>query len=192
MDPSRHLHPEQPSGWVIRFGALIRAGGTVLDLACGAGRHARWLAARGWRVEAVDRDGASLASLYHADGIEPLCVDLEGAPWPYPGRTWDGIVVTNYLHRPLFPLLQAGLNRGGVLVYETFMIGNERFGRPSNPAFLLRPKELLETFGRELSIVAFEQGEIAAPKPAVVQRLCAVRAPDATRLMLPECPVPGA
>jgi hypothetical protein len=109
-------------------------------------------------------------------GVTVRQADLEGGPWPYADRRFAGIVVCNYLHRPLFPRLIAALADGGVLIYETFMAGNERFGRPSNPEFLLRPDELLEVFGNQLRVVAFEQGEVVLPKPAVVQRLCAVNA----------------
>ncbi|MCA1973934.1 MAG: SAM-dependent methyltransferase, partial [Caenispirillum sp.] len=122
----------------------------------------------------VDRDTEALAALAGRAGIETLAADLEAGPWPLAGRRFDAIVVTNYLHRPLFPHLIEALAAGGVLLYETFMRGNERFGRPSNPDFLLRPGELLEVFGPALQVVAFEQGEVARPKPAVVQRLCGV------------------
>ncbi len=174
LDP--HGHPTHPSAWVCRFAPLIPGGGTVLDLACGAGRHARYLAHGGYRVEAADRDAAALAQLADVPGITARCADLENGPWPYAGRKFAGIVVANYLHRPLFPLLVNALHEDGVLIYETFMAGNERFGRPSNPAFLLQPGELLHAFDSALSVVAFEQGEVALPKPALVQRLCAVKA----------------
>lgn len=164
-----------PSPWVQRFGPQIAAGGSVLDLACGSGRHARFLAGLGYRVEALDRDEAALAALDGVDKVVTRCADVEGGPWPYHARHFDGIVVTNYLHRPLLPLLINAVGEGGVLIYETFMIGNERFGKPSNPHFLLRPGELLEIVRRRLHVVAFEEGEIDAPRPAVVQRLCAVR-----------------
>jgi SAM-dependent methyltransferase len=170
------------SVWVLRFASLIRAGGEVLDLACGEGRHAQPLAGLGLRVEAVDRDAEALATLAGVENVRARRADLEDGAWPYAGRGFDGIVVTNYLHRPLFPYLVAALAAGGVLIYETFMLGNERFGRPSNPDFLLRPGELLEAFGQALHVVAFEQGEVAQPKPAVVQRLCAVRGPGPFRL----------
>lgn len=163
-----------PSDWVRRFAGLLPPGGNALDLACGGGRHARLLAASGRRVLAVDRDVEALAGLAACPGIEVLQADLEGGAWPLAGRRFAGIVVTNYLHRPLFPHLLAALEADGMLIYETFMLGNERFGRPSNPAFLLRPNELLEAFASCMQVVAFEQGEVAQPKPAVVQRLCAV------------------
>jgi SAM-dependent methyltransferase len=165
----------EPSAWVRRFAPLIPAGGTVLDLACGSGRHARFLAGLGYQVEAVDRDAEALAGLTGVSGVAAHQADLETGPWPYFGRAFDGIVVTNYLHRPLLPNLMAALAEGGVLIYETFMAGNERYGRPSNPAFLLRNGELLELVRRRLTVVAFEQGAIAGPRPAVVQRLCACR-----------------
>ncbi len=173
---------DAPSAWVGRFLPLVRPGGGVLDLACGYGRHARLLEAGGWRVTAADRDTAALAALAGRAGIETLAADLEAGPWPLAGRRFDGIVVTNYLHRPLFPHLLEALAEGGVLLYETFMRGNERFGRPTNPDFLLQPGELLAAFGSALQVVAFEQGEVAEPKPAVVQRLCAVRGAGPFRL----------
>jgi SAM-dependent methyltransferase len=162
---------EAPSEWVRRWARLVRPGGRVLDVACGAGRHARFLAGLGLRVLGVDRDPGALAGVA---GVELRVADLEGGPWPLGDERFDGVVVTNYLHRPLFPRLVEALAPGGVLIYETFALGNERYGRPSNPDFLLQPNELLER-ARALRPVAFEQGAVARPKPAVVQRLCAVR-----------------
>jgi SAM-dependent methyltransferase len=163
------------SGWVLRFLPLIRRGAQVLDLAAGSGRHTKLLLDRGYRVHAVDRDAAALAPL-----AGPRCkveaIDLEtGGPWPL-GIDYDGIAVTNYLHRPLLPGIAAALAPGGAVIYETFAQGNERLGRPRNPDFLLRPGELLEAFAA-LTIVAFEQGEVALPRPAVIQRIAAVRGP---------------
>ncbi|HTH94177.1 MAG TPA: methyltransferase domain-containing protein [Rhodocyclaceae bacterium] len=165
----------KPSPWVERFASKIATGGTVLDLACGHGRHARYLADLGYQVEALDRDADALATLADVPNIVPREVDVEGGAWPYYGRAFNAIIVTNYLHRPLLPLLINALDEGGVLIYETFMQGNERFGKPNNPLFLLRPGELLEVMRRRLQVIAFEQGEIATPKPAMVQRLCATR-----------------
>jgi SAM-dependent methyltransferase len=154
---------------VARWAPLI-ARGPVLDVASGPGRHARFFADRGLEVIAVDRDSQVLPA-----GIKFLRADLEdGSPWPFPGQRFAGIVVANYLHRPLFARLAESLAEGGVLIYETFMSGNERYGKPSNPDFLLRPGELLEAF-RSLSVVAFEQGVVERPKLAAIQRLCAVR-----------------
>ena len=163
-------HAELPvSDWVARWAPLIRRG-PVLDLACGAGRHARFFHDRGLPVVAVDREPQVLSN-----GIVFVRANLEdGSPWPFAGQLFGGIVVTNYLHRPLFPQLAASLEAGGVLVYETFMAGNEKYGRPSNPEFLLRPGELLEAF-KALSLVAFEQGYVERPKPAVTQRICVQR-----------------
>jgi SAM-dependent methyltransferase len=169
-------NPEQTrSAWVLRFTPLIRPGGYVLDLAAGSGRHTRLLLERGYRVRAVDRDTAALMPLSGPNcAVEAL--DLEtGAPWPL-GGGYDGIVVTNYLHRPLLPAMATALAPGGVLIYETFAIGNERFGRPKNPDFLLRPGELLAAFAA-LTVVAFEQGEVAEPRLAVVQRIAAIAGP---------------
>jgi len=169
-----HGAGDKPSAWVARWAGIIPAGET-LDLACGGGRHARLLAALGHPVLALDRDAAALAQAA-GPGIATLQCDLEGegAAWPFaPGR-FAGIVVANYLHRPLFAQLAAALAPGGILVYETFALGNERFGKPSNPAFLLAPGELLDmarTHG--LTVLAYEDGCIDAPRPARVQRLCA-------------------
>jgi SAM-dependent methyltransferase len=175
-----------PSAWVCRFARLIAAGGTVLDLACGQGRHARYLSGLGYQVEAVDRDNAALAALAGVPGVRTRCADLEAAPWPYaPGR-FDGIVVTNYLHRPLIAALLDALRPGGVLIYETFALGNEKLGRPSNPEFLLRPHELLQWVEGRLQVLAFEQGLVDLPKPAVLQRICATqRGTEDCRLDLP-------
>jgi SAM-dependent methyltransferase len=155
----------------------------VLDLAAGEGRHTRLLLDRGFAVAAVDRDIEALRPLV-AHNCELLAVDLEtGGPWP-PGGAYNGIVVTNYLYRPLFPAIAAALAPGGVLMYETFMVGNERFGRPRNPEFLLRRGELLEAFAM-LTIIAFEQGEVSRPRPAMIQRIAAVNGPLGA---LPELP----
>ena len=166
---------ETPSPWVVRWSALIPAGGAALDLACGHGRHARRLAALGYRVLAVDRDAGALGGLGQVQGVRVQVADLEGAPWPFAPDSFDAVVVANYLHRPLFAPICASLRPGGVLIYETFMAGNQRLGKPSNPAFLLRPGELLEALRGRLEPIAFEQGRVAHPKPAVIQRVCAVR-----------------
>jgi SAM-dependent methyltransferase len=160
-----------PSAWVVRWAPLMTRG-RVLDLACGSGRHASFLAGLGHEVTAVDREPQSLES------IRFLHADLEdGSPWPLPGEQFQGIVVANYLHRPLFPLIERSLAPGGVLIYETFMRGNERFGKPSNPAFLLEPGELWRAFAG-LHLIAFEQGRSLEPKPSMRQRLCARRSPN--------------
>lgn len=165
-----HAATLAPSAWVTRWAPLIRAGGSVLDLACGSGRHLRWLAERGWRLTGVDRDAAAVAPLREA--AEIVVADIEGGPWPLQGRRFDGIVVTNYLWRALVPRIEAALAPGGVLIYETFAVGNELFGKPSNPDFLLRPGELLTAFAG-LRTVAYEDGLERAPD-RVVQRLVAV------------------
>jgi SAM-dependent methyltransferase len=185
---SAHLCPQSPapSPWVTRFAALVAQGGAVLDLACGHGRHARLFARLGHAVEAVDRDAEALARLGGEPNVTTRQADLEGGLWPYAGRPFSAIVVCNYLHRPLFPLLVDALAPDGVLIYETFMLGNQRLGRPANAQFLLRPNELLEAFAPRLAVVAFEQGEVARPRPAVVQRLCAVKRADLSQLRLPE------
>ncbi len=145
----------------------------MLDVACGAGRHARWLARRGFEVFAVDRDPALFPD--PPPGVALLGADLESGPWPYAGRRFDAIVVTNYLHRPLLDVLAGSLEPGGVLLYETFALGNERFGKPSNRDFLLAPGELLEAVRGRLRVLAYEDLVVDAPRPAAVQRLCARR-----------------
>ncbi len=164
-----------PSAWVARWADRVPAGGRVLDLACGAGRHACYFAARGHPVEAVDRDPAMLSRLDGVRGVSTRCSDLEGGPWPYEGERFAGIVATHYLHRPLFPHLLAALAPEGALIYETFAAGNERYGRPSNPAFLLKPGELLEVVRGRLRVVAYEDLIISEPKPAAIQRICALQ-----------------
>jgi len=166
----------ESSAWVRRFAPLVSPGGAVLDIACGGGRHLRLFASAGHPVTGIDRDLGGVANLAGRAGIELVQADLEdGSPWPLPPeRRFAAVVVTNYLHRPLLSALAGLLDARGVLIYETFALGNGRFGRPSSPAFLLEPGELLTIAGRGLQVVAFEQGEIDTPKKAVVQRLCAM------------------
>lgn len=171
-----HLNFDRPSRWVERFAALVEPGARALDLACGGGRHTRLLAARGARVTAIDRDATAIARLDGRLGVRALCADVENGHWPLANEHFDAIVVANYLYRPLFPDLRGCLAAGGVLIYETFMVGNERFGRPSNPDFLLRAGELLELCAG-MWVLAFEQGEIDEIKPAMVQRICAIQPP---------------
>jgi SAM-dependent methyltransferase len=165
----------EPSPWVRQWAHLVAAGGAVLDVASGAGRHARFFASRGHPVTAIDRDAAALDTLRGEPLVTPLTADLEGAPWPLADDSrFDAVIVTNYLHRPLFPQLLRSLAPGGVLVYETFAQGNERVGKPSNPAFLLAPGELLERVRGQLRVLAFQDGFLAQPRPAYVQRICAI------------------
>lgn len=155
--------------------------GEVLDLACGSGRHAKWLAGRGHSVLAVDKDMAALA-LAAGPGITTMQFDLESEKdfaWPFEMQRFAAIVVTNYLYRPLFPHLLASLAEGGVLIYETFATGNGQFGKPSNPHFLLQPGELLQQCAG-LKVVAFEDGYVDKPKPALIQRICAAKTSDAS------------
>jgi SAM-dependent methyltransferase len=169
----RHLSLA-PSAWVERFAPLIAPGARVLDLAAGTGRHAVFLAARGARVLAVDRDAAALASFAATPGVQTQVVDLEAGVWPFASEHFDAIVAVNYLHRPLFTGLLASLAGDGVLLYETFAKGNEAFGKPTNPDFLLVCDELLELARGSLTVVAFEQGAIEGECVRVVQRLAAV------------------
>ena len=166
-----------PSPWMTRFAPLIPAGARVLDVACGYGRHARYFASRGAHVIAIDRDVTALGTISGVSGIETRLADLEGETWPFGDERFDAILVSHYLHRPLFTRLHSALAADGALLYETFAQGNEEFGKPSNPDFLLRPGELLAYAAAApppLTVVAFEQGlaDIAG-RQGVVQRLAA-------------------
>jgi SAM-dependent methyltransferase len=177
--PSNPHHTQaNPSAWVLRFLPLIPAQGEVLDLACGGGRHTVLLAARGHQVTALDRDTQALEKLSVDARIRPFHGDLEALPpaqsWPFSASQFDAVVVTNYLHRPLFPFIEGCLKPGGVLLYETFADGNAAYGKPSRADFLLKRGELLLVFPG-LRVVAFEEGFINQPAPAVVQRLAAVK-----------------
>ncbi len=166
---------EAPSLWVQRWSHLVRPGGSVLDVACGHGRHLRWFAQRGHPVTGVDRSAEAVTAV--APLGTALLADIENGPWPLlqdgQPRTFDVVVVTNYLWRALFPVLLQSLAPGGVLIYETFAIGNETVGKPSRPDFLLRPGELLDVCS-QLRVVAYEDGYLAQPE-RYVQRIAAVR-----------------
>jgi SAM-dependent methyltransferase len=166
----------EPSPWVRRFAPLVPPGGTVLDVACGGGRHARLFLSLGHRVVCLDRDVSGVADLVSLAQAEVVEADLEGGgPWPLAAGTFGGIVVANYLHRPNLAVLVDALAPGGVLIYETFGRGNERFGRPSRPQYLLRSGELLDLARGRLQVVAYEHGVAArSGRSKVAQRLCAV------------------
>ncbi len=172
----RHLRITEPSPWVKRFAPLIPARGRVLDLACGNGRHTRYLLELGCSAIALDRDITAVADIASSPRVQVIEADLEdGQGWPLGGQRFDGIVVVNYLYRPLFAHLLDGLAEGGVLIYETFARGNEAFSRPRNPDHLLRNGELIDIVGGRLQIVAYEHGLIeSGPLPGVIQRICAV------------------
>ncbi len=177
-DPTRRHGGAEPSAWVRRFLPEIPRDGpgqaTVLDLACGGGRHSRLVLAAGYAVVALDRDLSGVADLAGQPGFQGFECDLEnGRPFPLAGRRFAGVVVTNYLHRPLLPAVVAAVAPGGLLIYETFAQGNERFGRPRNPDFLLRPGELLEAVRGRLRVLAYEDLTIDTPRPAAVQRIAA-------------------
>ncbi|MEJ8839118.1 class I SAM-dependent methyltransferase [Ramlibacter sp. AN1133] len=161
-----------PSPWILRWAHLVPTGGAVFDVACGRGRHLRWFASRGHPATGVDRAPEALAIL---QGIaETVEADIENGPWPFAGRQFDAVIVTNYLWRPLFPRILAAVAPGGVLLHETFAQGNETVGKPSRADFLLAPGELLRAYGGELRVVAFEDGFLEEP-PRFVQRIAAVR-----------------
>jgi SAM-dependent methyltransferase len=159
------------SPWIAAWAGLVPSGAAILDIAAGKGRHTRFFADRGHLVTAVDRDVSGLAA---ADNIEIIAADLEdGSPWPLANRKFGALIVTNYLHRPLFPILFDALQPGGVLLYETFMVGNERFGKPDRREFLLNDGELLELVRGRFSVIAYEARMISEPKMAMVQRIAA-------------------
>lgn len=162
------------SHWVQRFCELVPAGGQVLDLACGGGRNGRLFLSRGHPLVMLDREVSKIADMRSFDTVEIIEADLEdGSPWPLPGRTFAAVVVTNYLYRPILPQVVASVAAGGLLIYETFAVGNEKFGRPSNPDYLLKPEELLGITRPQLRVIAYEELEIQTPRQAKVQRVVA-------------------
>lgn len=169
--PASHAAAGAPSPWVVRWASQLPTGSTVLDVACGSGRHLQWLAGRGLCVTGVDRDAQALDGL--SDLAEVLVADIENGPWPLQGRQFDAVVVTHYLWRPLLPTLVGAVAPGGLLIYETFGAGNARFGRPSRPDFLLQPGELLQAT-QGLRVLGYEDGYLEPP-PRLVQRICARR-----------------
>lgn len=171
---SAHLfmhHNSTPSPWLVRWQHLIPAGGSVLDVACGHGRHLRWLASRGYQVTGVDRDAVALDGLRGHGTL--VHADIENLPWPLPQRQFDAVLVTNYLWRPILPHVLASVAPGGLLLYETFAQGNAAFGKPSRPDFLLAPGELLQLC-QDWQVVAYECGQLPQPE-RVVQRIAAIR-----------------
>ena len=172
MNTSNTRSPASP--WVQGHCELVPAGGPVLDLACGDGRNGRLFLSRGHPLVMLDRDVSKVADMGSSEAVEIIEADLEdGSPWPLPGRTFAGVVVTNYLYRPILSQIVASVAAGGLLIYETFAVGNEQFGRPSNPDFLLTPKELLDVVRPRLRVIAYEELELEAPRPAMVQRVVA-------------------
>jgi len=173
--PGAHDGILNASPWVRRFAPLIPKGGVVLDLACGSGRHSELLAKLGYSILAVDQDVTAVEGLNNPL-ITPKCLNLEQEDWPFLGEAFSAIVVTNYLYRPHLDELAGMLQADGILIYETFSQGNGEFGKPSNPNFLLNPGELLSFAARHgLLVVAYEDVYVDQPKPAMVQRLCAVK-----------------
>lgn len=167
--------PQAPAPWVQRFAERIPPSAHVLDLACGSGRHTRFMLARGHRVTAVDRDVGDLEETAPASHLSAITADLEAGPWPFADCRFDAVIVCNYLHRPLFRHIAEAVAPGGVLLYSTFACGNERFGHPRNPDFLLRENELLWFARVGFTLHAFEHGRVDSPRPAIRQSLYATR-----------------
>ena len=163
-----------PTPWVARFASLVPSGHVILDVAAGSGRHSRYFLGLGHPVIAIDRDPVPLRSIQEPR-LTVIACDLEAEPWPLSGRQFGGVVVTNYLHRPLLPRLVDAVTEGGALIYQTFAQGNEAYGRPRNPDFLLQPGELLDAVRGKLDVLAYEHGILQTPRPMVVQRIAAVR-----------------
>jgi SAM-dependent methyltransferase len=168
-------HPDLASAWILKFAARLAPGARVLDLACGSGRHSKALALLGCEVDALDRDPSCATGLAGVAGVHFACVDLEAEHWPVQAGIYDAVVVCRYLYRPRLAALAGALRQGGLLLYETFAVGQERFGRPTSPDYLLQSFELARTFAPLLHVLAFEDGVLPGPAPARVQRLCAVR-----------------
>lgn len=173
-DPRKHALSQAPSDWVLRFADRVSAGGSVLDVACGGGRHGRYFLERGHRVTFMDADTAAVGDLVGQPHAAIVEADLEtGAPWPLADRRFDAVIVVNYLWRPVLPDIVGSVAPGGILIYETFAEGNEAFGRPRNPDFLLRAGELLEAVRGRLHVVAYEQ--CIQENRRVVQHIAAMR-----------------
>ncbi len=171
------LHGQEPaSAWVTRWSHLVPAASEVLDIACGHGRHMRHFSALGHAVVGVDRNPDAISAVSSLG--QAICADIENGPWPLSGLTYGGVIVTNYLWRPLWPQILSSLAPGGVLIYETFATGNESVGKPSRPDFLLQSGELLRVC-QGLHVIAFEEGFLSHPD-RFVQRIVAVNAPQPT------------
>lgn len=171
----REILDMEPSPWVVRFAPLVPARGQVLDVAAGGGRHTRLFLERGHGVVAVDADISGVRHLKGHPRLETIKADLEdGRPFPLAGRSFACVVVTNYLYRRIMPALVAAVMPEGVFIYETFAKGNERFGKPRSPHHLLDPGELLELVRGRLRVLAYEDLIVYEPRPAVIQRICAI------------------
>lgn len=181
-NPASSSHGAQvPSEWIHRFAHLVSPQGSVLDLACGMGRHTRFFHASNHALTSVDKSPEATQSV--AGIAETITADIENAPWPLTGRSFDGVVITNYLWRPLWPQILACVKPGGVLLYETFALGNEAYGKPSRPDFLLAPDELLQVCAG-WSVVAYEHGLLRQPD-RVVQRIAAIKPADSAPAIAP-------
>lgn len=168
---------QAPSTWIAQHAHLIPENGHILDLACGKGRHTRFFLQKGHAVTAVDIDLGGVADLATVPDTTLIEADLENAAWPLAGRQYDAVIVCNYLHRPILNHIFQVVAPGGLLLYDTFAAGNERFGRPRNPAFLLQADELLRLTRDDFVARAYQHGRVDTPRPAIRQSLCAIRTP---------------
>lgn len=166
----------QISEWVRRYYRQFPKNGFILDLAGGTGRHARFLSQKGFKILLVDNQISKAKDLQNVEGIKLVECDLEdGNSLPFPASTFQGIVVTNYLYRPIFPQLLCLLEVGGILIYETFAVGHEKYGRPTNPDYLLKSGELINLVSPQMRVIAYEEHSITRPTKAYVQSLVAAK-----------------
>ena len=166
---------KKPNKWVECYSSLIPSGGSVLDLACGSGRHTGMLLNKGYQVTAVDIDTTLIKQNFSNKNLNIVKCDLESLSfWPFEKNSFLGIIVVNYLHRPLFSKIIESLREEGVLVYQTFADGHSRYGKPKNPDYLLKRGELKTVFD-SMKIISYQHGYLSYPSQSIIQRICCVK-----------------